>query len=132
MSAHDTTTATAVSISTDMSRRRRRRWRRLSRGGSRAGGWPGGLWESPLRWPATGSDVRGGAAFERCVRARSGPVHERYTKLYKCAVAGPYIIRFRGVGEPQSIFFFWLFRPNDLLVKVAHLSVQTPPHRVRL
>jgi len=43
-----------------------------SRGGSwargRAGGRAAGLWESPLRWPATGSDVRRS-------KVRSCPVH---------------------------------------------------------
>jgi len=55
--AHDTTTATTVRIPTDMSRRRRRRLSRWQLG-ARAGRRAAGLWESPLRWPATGSDVR--------------------------------------------------------------------------
>lgn len=90
-SAHDTTTATTVRIPTDMSRRRRRRLSRLQQGaraGRRAGGQargrPAGLWESPLRWPATGSDVRRGVW-----KVRSRPVRFIHEPWYTRALAVP-------------------------------------------
>jgi len=98
----DTTAETTVRIPTDMSRRLSR-WQLGARAGRRAAG----LWESPLRWPATGSDVRRSkGAFV------PGPfMHAKYRYAhapYTCAVAGPF--RFHPIGKESLVF---RFSPNN-------------------
>lgn len=52
------------------------------RAGGQACGRPAGLWESPLRWPATGSDVRRGVR-----KVRSRPVRSIHEPCYTLAFA---------------------------------------------